>query len=188
MLEWNLLIGAPGEKTEVYQKYLKDIPLLTHLPPPLGAFPVEFVRFSHYFDNASQYKLELRPHDFCRMTYPFNDNALMNIARRFVDDNLDQENQNLWLDKLNSMISTWQARWLGNDGKIPANEIIRMIVPVRDRRADSSLNIEVQVHANDSLESAGRRLTLFTRLIDQHDIAGLSKNGMRYPMILITGL
>ena len=57
---------------------------------------------------------------------------------------------------------------------IPANEIVRMIVPVRDRRADSSLKIEIQVRANGSLESAGRRVALFARLMDEHDIAALS--------------
>jgi hypothetical protein len=50
-----------------------------------------------------------------------------------------------------------------------------MTVPIRDRRASSSLNLEVQVHANGSLESAGRRATLFARLIDEHSVANLAK-------------
>ncbi len=65
--------------------------------------------------------------------------------------------------------------WEKSDGNIPANEIVRMIVPVHDRRADSSLNIEVQVRANGSLESAGRRVALFTRLIYEHSIANLAR-------------
>ncbi|TKJ32802.1 MAG: hypothetical protein CEE38_22215 [Planctomycetes bacterium B3_Pla] len=66
--------------------------------------------------------------------------------------------------------------WEKDDGHFSADEVVRMVVPVRDRRADSSLNIEVQVHTNGSLESAGRRIALFTRLMDEHGIAGLSKN------------
>jgi hypothetical protein len=66
--------------------------------------------------------------------------------------------------------------WEKDDGHFSADEVVRMVVPVRDRRASSSLNIEVQVHTNGSLESAGRRIALFTRLMDEHGIAGLSKN------------
>ncbi len=69
--------------------------------------------------------------------------------------------------------------WEKGDGDIPASENVRMIVPVRDRRTDSSLKIEVQVRTNGSLESAGRRIALFTRLMDEHGIAGLSNNGTR---------
>lgn len=62
---------------------------------------------------------------------------------------------------------------------IRTDEIVKMTVPIRDRRAGSALNMEVQVHANGSLESAGRRLTLFGRLIEQYSVANLpnsSKN------------
>ncbi|MBN2316082.1 MAG: undecaprenyl/decaprenyl-phosphate alpha-N-acetylglucosaminyl 1-phosphate transferase, partial [Sedimentisphaerales bacterium] len=55
------------------------------------------------------------------------------------------------------------------------DELVRMIVPVRDRRANSSLNIEVQVYANGSLESVGRRLTLFSRLIEKYSVENLYK-------------
>jgi len=49
-----------------------------------------------------------------------------------------------------------------------------MTVPIHDRRADSALNMEVQVHANGSLESASRRLTLFRRLLEKHSVANLT--------------
>lgn len=65
--------------------------------------------------------------------------------------------------------------WEQEEENIPANEIVKTTVPVRDRRADSSVNIEVHVRANGSLESAGRRVALFTRLMDEHGIAALLK-------------
>ena len=67
--------------------------------------------------------------------------------------------------------------WEKGKGDIPADEVLRTIVPVRDRRADSSLNIELHVLVTGSLESAGRRVALFTRLMDEHGIARLPKNG-----------
>jgi len=61
------------------------------------------------------------------------------------------------------------------DGKnIQEDEIVKMTVPIRDRRANSALNLEVQVFANGSLESASRRLTLFSRLLEEHSVANLT--------------
>lgn len=54
-------------------------------------------------------------------------------------------------------------------------EIVKMTVPIRDRRAGSQLHLEVQVQANGSLESAGRRLMLFSRLIDEYSLAKLAR-------------
>jgi len=64
--------------------------------------------------------------------------------------------------------------WEKGNADIPANKIVRMTVPVRDRRSDSSLKIEVQVRTNGSLESAGRRLALFGRLLEEHSVSNLS--------------
>lgn len=66
--------------------------------------------------------------------------------------------------------------WEKENGQVPGDEILRIIVPVRDRRSDSSLNIEIHVCANGSLESAGRRVALFTRLMDEHGVIALSQN------------
>ncbi len=96
-------------------------------------------------------------------------------AVRFAADKMDFVQSSLSLTNRDGTKRT--LVWEKGDGDIPANEIVRMIVPVLDRRADSSLKIEIQVRANGSLESAGRRIALFTRLMDEHDIAALSKNG-----------
>ena len=96
-------------------------------------------------------------------------------AVRFAADKMDFVQSSLSLTNRDGTKRT--LVWEKGNGNIPANETVRMIVPVRDRRADSSLKIEVKVHANGSLESAGRRIALFTRLMDAHDVAALSKNG-----------
>jgi UDP-N-acetylmuramyl pentapeptide phosphotransferase/UDP-N-acetylglucosamine-1-phosphate transferase len=56
------------------------------------------------------------------------------------------------------------------------NEVLKLNVPIRDRRPGSSLNLKIEVCKNGSLESAGRRIALFTRLIDEHDIHALQDN------------
>ncbi|MEM7396899.1 MAG: RiPP maturation radical SAM C-methyltransferase, partial [Verrucomicrobiota bacterium] len=79
-LDWNLLICSPGEPEETFEKYRRDLPLLMHLAPPSGVYPISFVRYSRYFDNAESFGLDLEPQDFYRLTYPFEARAGENIA------------------------------------------------------------------------------------------------------------
>jgi hypothetical protein len=65
--------------------------------------------------------------------------------------------------------------WEKNDQDVRADQIVKMTVPVRDRRAGSELSLEVQVQTNGSLESAGHRLMLFSRLIDEYNLANLAQ-------------
>jgi UDP-GlcNAc:undecaprenyl-phosphate GlcNAc-1-phosphate transferase len=51
--------------------------------------------------------------------------------------------------------------------------LIQVHVPIRDRRSGSWLHLKIELYKNGSLESAGRRVALFTRLIDEHDINNL---------------
>jgi len=61
--------------------------------------------------------------------------------------------------------------------------ILKMCLPVSDRRADSSLKLEVHIQANDSVESAGRRGALFTQLIERYSIANLpNKENKKSPL------
>ncbi len=65
---------------------------------------------------------------------------------------------------------TWRQ---DNKSKNSDNEVLKLNVPIRDRRPGPSLNLKVEVPRNDSLESAGRRIALFTRLMDEHGIPAL---------------
>jgi UDP-N-acetylmuramyl pentapeptide phosphotransferase/UDP-N-acetylglucosamine-1-phosphate transferase len=61
----------------------------------------------------------------------------------------------------------------GHDPDPNPEGLIKVHVPIRDRRSGSSLYLKIQLYKNGSLESAGRRVALFTRLIDEHDINNL---------------
>jgi len=52
-------------------------------------------------------------------------------------------------------------------------ELLKINVPIRDRRTGPFLNLKAEVCRYGSLESAGRRIALFTRLIDEHNITSL---------------
>ena len=119
-VEWNLLLFTPGEKQTTYETYIHIMPRLFHLPPPLAAYPVMFVRNSRYFRNPAKYGLKLRPHEFYEFIYPFGAQATENLAFFFVDGDFDSDWGDAWLDRINSVIGLWRQRWTGSDGKEPA--------------------------------------------------------------------
>jgi UDP-GlcNAc:undecaprenyl-phosphate GlcNAc-1-phosphate transferase len=63
--------------------------------------------------------------------------------------------------------------WQKDSEGVAASEVMTTILPIQDRRAGSPLNLEVQVYSNGSLESAGRRVTLFGRLLEEYSVANL---------------
>ncbi len=117
---WNLLIYSPGESEATYERYLYDIPLLTHLHPPQGVSLIGFVRYSDYFDRARDFGLELRPEDHYRLTFPFDESALERVALKFRDVNAPRERQSAWLQRLNAATDRWRIRWLNQDQQVEA--------------------------------------------------------------------
>jgi ribosomal peptide maturation radical SAM protein 1 len=53
-LLWNMLHGFPGETAEAYRRMAAFIPLLEHLQPPKGCFPIRLDRFSPNFESAAE--------------------------------------------------------------------------------------------------------------------------------------
>lgn len=42
---------------------------------------------------------------------------------------------------------------------------------MRDQRSEPGLNLKIEVYGDGSLESAGRKAALFTRLVDEASVA-----------------
>ena len=120
--EWNLLIGFPGEGQDVYEKYVRDLGLLVHLPPPHGVFPVRFDRFSPYYVKAEAYGLDLRPMDFYALTYPFPPESLDNLAYYFTDQNFTADyftTMARWINRVKAPCREWRERWGETAGAVP---------------------------------------------------------------------
>ena len=115
---WNLLVGFPGEDEGVYEKYCHDMPLLQHLPPPSGVFPVRFDRYSPYFTEADKYELDLVPLDYYSYTYSISSESMKEMAYYFSDQNYDAEYIRItgkWLSKLQKGLQAWKERWADSD-------------------------------------------------------------------------
>ena len=69
--------------------------------------------------------------------------------------------------------------WQRPGQDVPVHEKITVAVPVRHRREGGPLKAEVDVYINGSIESAGRRMSLFGRLIDDHGITSLPPSPSR---------
>ncbi len=67
--------------------------------------------------------------------------------------------------------TTRRLEWLCTELPTGHREVIRMTVPVRDRRGNEYLPMDVDVSVNGSLETAGRRVALFSRLLEEHSLA-----------------
>jgi magnesium-protoporphyrin IX monomethyl ester (oxidative) cyclase len=111
---WNFLMGFPGEKEEVYQKYLHDLPLLHHLPPPTTLYPLRFDRYSPYFTLAEEYGLDLEPFASYELIYPFSKESLRNLAYYFTDQNQQADYSvtlNQWFGKMRAQAEQWKRAW-----------------------------------------------------------------------------
>ncbi len=64
--------------------------------------------------------------------------------------------------------------WDNNGQHVEDKNVVKTTLPVRDRRKTGPLHLTIQTYPNGSLESAGRRMTLFSRLIEEYSIANLN--------------
>ncbi|MCP5155132.1 MAG: RiPP maturation radical SAM protein 1 [Ectothiorhodospiraceae bacterium] len=111
---WNLLVGFPGEDEAVYARYVDMLPALHHLPPPSGAYPVRFDRFSPYHARPEDFGLVLEPYPFYAMVFPFGAGDLADLAYFFADrgDAGDYAvAAGRWLGRLEARVAAWNARW-----------------------------------------------------------------------------
>jgi ribosomal peptide maturation radical SAM protein 1 len=165
---WNLLVGFPGESQEVYQRYVEIMPLLTHLEPPNGVFPVRFDRFSPYHKLAAEYGLNLKANDYYTMIYPMSAADLEDFAYFFTDQNFTADyfvNMVRWLGKMQAAVREWQAVWKGSNGVRP-----RLYFGAEDRVYDSRTGTAVWHELTEDeakVLAALARPTLFEHLVKE---------------------
>ena len=58
--------------------------------------------------------------------------------------------------------------WRGGQNALPQSRVVTMSLPVKAVNEQTTMEFEVAIAADESLESAGRRGALFSRLIDEH--------------------
>ncbi len=70
-VNWNHLYRFPGDRLEWYEAVARAAPLLEHLPPPQGCYPVAVHRFSPYHTTPAEFGVRLEGPTFhYRMVFP----------------------------------------------------------------------------------------------------------------------
>jgi len=119
---WDIIIGCIGEEEAVYEKYMQDLPLMVHLPPPRRILPLYYYRYSPYSREPDRYGLKLRPHPSYGLIYPFPKRELEDLAYYFEDAAVDPARRRCleaWRQRLSSLLTTWQALWRRRHGGPP---------------------------------------------------------------------
>lgn len=173
--EWNLLVGFPGEKEDVFKKYCHDLPMLSHLPPPGGCYPVRFDRYSPYFMKAEEYGLDLHPYEFYDYVYPFSKESLMNFAYYFQDRNYGADYINAmlnWIGKLTQIVNDWHARWNSDDGRCHPDLYYLQHNLIYDSRFDRPVEHEISETSRQVLDVLIKPKTLSALAKSMEDMPG----------------
>jgi ribosomal peptide maturation radical SAM protein 1 len=70
-LKWLLLFGFPGDEIREYEEMVQLLPLLHHLPPPYGLWPLRLCRFSKYHSFPDEFQItDMQPAEVHQDLYP----------------------------------------------------------------------------------------------------------------------
>jgi ribosomal peptide maturation radical SAM protein 1 len=109
---WNMLGGFPEEPPEAYYEIERIIPLITHLPPPSRFRLVELNRWAPMFEEAEALGVTaLNPLPYYKHVYPFDDNAIANIAAYFEYDYVVPQDVNEYSRGVQEAIRVWKAAY-----------------------------------------------------------------------------
>lgn len=125
-VNWNLLWGFPQDKIEWYEDTLKLLPLIRHLQPPTGIWPLSIERFSPYFDRPETFGIQAtRPVPSYGDTIPAEQDA-STIAYHFLGDfpSGSYEHRDV-IGKLIQEVYEWRKSWYGDStlGSVTAGSI-----------------------------------------------------------------
>ncbi len=71
--------------------------------------------------------------------------------------------------------------WQNEAANADPSKLMQVTVPIKDRREGPSLQLNVRIATNNSLESAGHRTALLTRLMERYGLANLSPKKTEKP-------
>ena len=124
---WDLMIGAAGEPEAVYEKYLRDLPRMYHLPAPRNVNPVHYYRYSPYFQHQLKFDLKLEPRRCYELIYPFPESEIQDLAYLFDDANAPPDRSKrieAWRQRLERIVALWRTHWrMPDDDQRPVLEI-----------------------------------------------------------------
>ncbi len=116
-VNWNILVGIPGETDEMIHDNLQVSRSLSHLYPPTGVWLISFQGNCDYTTHNEEYNIKLVP-DIASlaMVYPFPSSVLekMTYFHKPETQSLTRT-QAVLIQKLSKTINQWKNRWFNAD-------------------------------------------------------------------------
>ena len=114
-VNWNILIGFPGETNEDYSQQIELVKQLSHLPPPECVGDLWLERFSPYYTRPEEYGVTITgPGEAYPYVYDSEDIDLVRIAYDF--EFTTQNEIDLTLKRqLTETVQNWKAKHESND-------------------------------------------------------------------------
>ncbi len=81
--QWFIMHSFPGEKNKWYREMSDLIPLLHHLQPPHSSIPMQYCRFSEYYENAASHGVKVIPPPMATHVFPFKGQDLFDLMASF---------------------------------------------------------------------------------------------------------
>ena len=109
-VDWNILVGFPGESPEHYLNQIDLLPSLFHLAPPTGIGRFELHRFSPYFDRPEEHGVRILGADpRYRAVFPLEPEVLDRLVYRFAFEHALPPDERLGAltDKLQDLGEDW---------------------------------------------------------------------------------
>lgn len=112
---WSIIMGFPGEREEWYLEIAQLLPKLFHLMPPAVMSDIRFDRFSPYFDNPTEWGLELTPYESYDRIYPQYLNQNNDVAYYFEKRSPNRSSLQYGLTSVQKrcleIVEEWQKNW-----------------------------------------------------------------------------
>ena len=123
---WNLLYGIAGELPEDYEAMAALLPLLAHLPPPLGCVRVAIKRFSPYHQQPRRFGLSrLRPTAVYTHVFPLTPEEIEGLSYYF-DCDYTAGNPLGYMGPVRHAVGAWIAQWSGAAHERPQLDMYRV--------------------------------------------------------------
>ena len=131
---WNWMVCFPNDEGEDYEAFLRLMPFIEHLRPPVGVVPVRIDRFSPYHTDPGRYGItNLQP--FPGMAWAWPDHA----DRPAISYHFTAELRSAWNDPAlaahaNVVLGRWLAAWEAGPPSLEAEQLPGGRLAVRDTR------------------------------------------------------
>lgn len=186
-INWNILIGFPGETDEDYRQQIDLIKLLFHLPPPECVGSLWLERFSPYFQRPEEYGIKITaPGEAYPFVYDHPDVDHLKIAYDFEFETSNQIDPQL-KQELFQTAEEWKQRHQSEQLPYLIFTKAMDFVTVYDQRSLESIKTRLEgphawafICCNEAPKSVEQIRQYFREKMEQEPEDNLAENAIAY--------